>query len=688
MAFGLVAAIPFDSWRFSLRVANPGHEGCSTSQVMKFENRKDAGIILSKRISRQHWLRPVILALPRGGVPVAAPIAKKFEVPLNVLLVRKIGAPFQPEFALGALVEDGTLHVNDPKTLHNTLPEADFERIRERERLRILEQKQKFRGGKDLPDLSGLEVILVDDGIATGATVFAAIEALKRQKVAKIAVAVPVCAASTAQEIRTLGVELISVIEPERLMSVGMWYRDFSQVEDEEVLGLLGAGPIQSGSSGNPGRRGTKLASQIAERLMPLATDEDLAPLIAHLRSCPVVMLGESTHGTSEFYTLRNRISRYLIRNEGFSFVAVEGDWPASQKLNRLMREPPSPQSRVRSPVEVMKGFKRWPTWLWANHEVAEFLESIRGLHASFYGLDVYSLFESLDHVIAYTMRVNPFLGNMLKQRYSCFEPFQRDEYAYARSLQRFPEGCASEVLANLDELLKSRLEPEEKIDERFSAEQNARIVVNAESYYRALLSSDERSWNVRDAHMLETLDLLLDLSARMKREPKGIVWAHNTHIGDYRATPMAKEGYVNLGGLARQTFGPEKVGLVGFGTWSGSVVASNAWGGREQVLPIPPAHEGTWEAHFHEALEMRRMKQGFVLFEEGDREGPFSEVLGHRAVGVVYHPRAEGRRNEVPTSLSNRYDAFVFIDETRALRSLHAIHEAGKFPETWPGGV
>jgi len=665
---------------------------------MKFENRKDAGIILSKRISRQHWLRPVILALPRGGVPVAAPIAKKFGVPLHVLLVRKIGAPFQPEFALGALVEDGTLHVNDPETLKSAVPEAEFQHIRERERARILEQKQKFRGGKDLPDLAGLEVIVVDDGIATGATVFAAIESLKHQKVSKIAIAVPVCAASTAREIRALGVELISVIEADRLMSVGMWYRDFSQVEDEEVLELLGAAPTASGSAaaspsrGNPGRRGTRLASQIAERLMPLATDEDIAPLIAHLKNRPIVMLGESTHGTSEFYTLRSRLSRYLIRNEQFSFVAIEGDWPDSQKLNRLLKGPSSPQTKTRaqsdSPIDVMKGFKRWPTWMWANREVAEFLESIRGLRASFYGLDVYSLFESLDHVIAYTMRVNPFLGNMLKQRYSCFEPFERDEYAYARSLQRFPEGCASEVIANLDALLKARLEPEEQTEERFSAEQNARIVVNAENYYRALLSSDERSWNVRDAHMLETLDLLLDLSTRLKREAKGIVWAHNTHIGDYRATPMAKEGYVNLGGLARQTFGPEKVGLVGFGTWSGSVVASNAWGGREQVLPIPPAREGTWESQFHEALEMRRMRQGFVLFEDSDREGPFSEVLGHRAIGVVYHPRAEGRGNEVPTSLSNRYDAFVFIDETRALRSLHAIHETGKFPETWPGGV
>ncbi len=231
-------------------------------------------------------------------------------------------------------------------------------------------------------------------------------------------------------------------------------------------------------------------------------------------------------------------------------------------------------------------------------------------------------------------------------------------------------------------------MEPGENPQDRFSAEQNARVVVNAESYYRAMLSSSEKSWNVRDSHMLDTLDLLLEQCRISKRNPKGIVWAHNTHVGDYRATDMIEEGYVNLGGLARQTLGTANVGLIGFGTHHGKVVASHAWGGREQILPIAPARAGTWEAHFHEALKLRGWKQGCVIFEEGDQEGPFSEVLGHRAIGVVYHPRQEGRGNDVPTSLSRRYDAFIFVDETRALHSLHTLHESGKFPETWPDGV
>ncbi len=645
---------------------------------MRFTNRRDAGQILAKRIEKSEWKDAVVLALPRGGVPVASAVAKRLGVPLQVLLVRKLGAPLQPEFALGAVAEDGSVWVNAPALRYEGMKPADLESIKIRELSRISEQKSKFRGGQDLASMRGRKVILVDDGIATGATVFAAIEAMKRQEASKIAVAVPVCAPSTARLIRAEGVELIDVIEPERLASVGMWYEDFSQVEDEEVLQEL------EGASPHAKRNPSRLAHQIAERLLPLQSEEDFAPLLARLRSKRVVMLGESTHGTSEFYQLRAKISSYLAQNEGFSFVAVEGDWPAAFRLNRYVK-----QGAGKSAREVMRGFRRWPTWMWANEEVAGFIEEQRkGSRCPFYGLDIYSFFESMDCVIEYAEKVNPFLSRLLKQRYSCFEPFERDEFAYARSLQRFPEGCATEVLSNLESILKERIMAGDDPEERFSAEQNARIAVNAENYYRAMLASDESSWNVRDSHMLDTLDLLLSRNQSKNRPAKGIVWAHNTHIGDYRATDMARAGYVNLGGLARQSMGAANVALVGFGTHSGRVVASHAWGGREQILPLPEADSGTWDSYFHEALKLRGWRQGYVLFEEADREGVFAEVLGQRAIGVVYHPGHPARGNLVPTSLSRRYDAFVFVDHTSALHSLHGPHDAGKFPETWPRGV
>jgi erythromycin esterase-like protein/predicted phosphoribosyltransferase len=584
----------------------------------------------------------------------------------------------QPEFALGAVAEDGSLYVNERALRYEGLKLADLDPMIKREQSRIEEQKKSFREGMDLPPITGKKVILVDDGVATGATVFAAIEYLKRQKASKIAIAVPVCAPETAQQIRNLGVDVIAVIEPERLASVGMWYQDFSQIEDREVIQILKGSPPETRR--NPSR----LAHQIAERLLPLSTDEDLAPLIAHIRNREVVMLGESTHGTSEFYRIRAKISRFLSRNEEFSFVAVEGDWPDSQKLNSNLKN-----ARTKSVREIMKTFKRWPTWMWANEEVADYLEAERrGNPCPFFGLDVYSFFESMDAVIEYAKKANPFLAKLLKERYSCFEPFQRDEFSYARSLERFPEGCATEVLLNLESLLKENLDPAIDPDERFSAEQNARIVVNAENYYRALLGSDEHSWNVRDGHMLDTLDLLLGQCRRKGKPEKGIVWAHNTHVGDYRATDMVRSGYTNLGGLARQSMGADRVALVGFGTYSGRVVASNAWGGKEQVLTIPDAPAGSWDAYFHEALKVRGWKQGYLIFDAKDQDGPFAEVFGQRAIGVVYQPNRDSRGNSVPTSLSRRYDAFIFVDQTTALHSLHAIHETGRFPETWPRGV
>lgn len=644
---------------------------------MRFRDRNEAGQRLAKRVLRSEWQDAVVLALPRGGVPVAVSLAQKLGVPLQVLIVRKLGAPLQPEFALGALAEDGTVWLNEDAIRFEAVKPEELAAIRENERRRIQEQKSRFRRGEGLPALSAKKVILVDDGIATGATMFAAIEAVKKQGPKKILVAVPVCAASTSRQIVAAGAELLALAEPERLISVGMWFDDFSQVEDEEVIGeLVGSSHRRRGSG--------RLSQLIADRLHPLEEDADLAPLIAHVRHRKVVMLGEATHGTSEFYRFRARLSSWLLRNEDYSFVAVEGDWPDAERLHRHIRN-----GKHRSAREVMKTFRRWPTWLWANAETAEFIEERKkGDRAGFFGLDVYSLFESMNCVIEYAARENPFLARLLRERYACFEPFERDEYAYARSLQRFPEGCATAVLQNLEALLRERLQPGEPREERFSAEQNARIVVNAEAYYRALLGPDEQSWNVRDSHMLDTLDQLFGWCVRNSKPEKGIVWAHNTHVGDYRATDMSAGGYVNLGGLARRTWGAEQVALVGLGTYTGKVLAARAWGGREQVLPVPPAQAGSWEAHFEEALRARNLRQGYVLFDHRDHEGPLAEVLGHRAIGVVYHPGHEGRAHFVPTALSRRYDAFVMFDETHPLQSLHNPHLTGRFPETWPKGV
>jgi erythromycin esterase-like protein len=581
-------------------------------------------------------------------------------------------------------MEDGSVWMNPEIAARGRYPDASIQSIRAIEWNKILNQKILFRDGRDLRIDPEETVVLVDDGIATGATVIASIRMLKDAGCKRIVVAVPVCSDDAADRIRNEGAEVFALVETDHLRSVGLWYQDFTQVEDEAVVRILKGFKVPMPKL-NPGNR---VVHTIADLLQPLESDSDLDPLLQQIQAKHIAMLGEASHGTSEFYRIRDRISRKLLKDSEFSFVAVEGDWPDLYRLNRYAK-----LGKGKSAKQVMQSFRRWPTWMWSNGEFESFVEFMRSepkvSECGIYGLDVYSLFESMDSALEYVQSVNPFLAKAMRARYSCFEPYERDEYAYSRSLQRIPEGCSVQVLQNLEALLQMRMEKGQDDEGRFSAEQNARIAVNAENYYRALLGGDEHSWNVRDSHMLDTLDLLLDRYSRKKgTASKGIVWAHNTHVGDYRATDMEREGYVNLGGLARKTYGRDAVSLVGFGTHSGKVMASHAWGGKEQIMVTPPAPEGTYEAFFHEALKLRKLKQGFVILGAREREGVLAEIHGHRAIGVVYHSKQENRGNYVPTSLANRYDAFVFVDQTSALNSFHAVHEHGKFPETWPQGM
>ncbi len=413
----------------------------------------------------------------------------------------------------------------------------------------------------------------------------------------------------------------------------------------------------------------------------PVRNPEDLGPLVEKIKDKRVVLLGEATHGTAEFYQLRAMISEILIRDHGFSFVAVEGDWPDATRLRRYIQK-----SEGGSAKEVLERIHRWPRWMWANAEVADLAEDLKKLGTPFYGLDVYSLFDSMDAVLSYLEKVNPLLGRRLAGRYACFNSFGRDEIAYAKSLLEYPQGCQAEVISSLEDMLRMRMtEGQRDGHDLFDAQQNARIAKNAEDYYRAMLRGDTSSWNVRDQHMQETLELLLEHHGK---DTKAIVWAHNTHIGDYRATDMWSDGYVNLGGLARQRFGARNVALVGFGTYQGKVIAGHAWGAVEQEMTLPPAKTGSIEECFHVAMERQGLRSCFLIFDEKLRDDALCRVLGHRAVGVVYDAGHERRGQYVPTSLSERYDAFIFVDQTTAVHPIHGVIEYGNIPETWPMGT
>lgn len=636
---------------------------------MIFQNRKHAGQLLGKALSHYKNEDAVIFALPRGGVPVAAEISIALKLPLDVLIVRKIGAAFQAELAAGAICEDEDPVWNQSVLSQIGLSAEDLAPNLRAEKEKIKKQRELFRGNEKASSVHHKTVIVVDDGLATGFTMLAAIKYLKKKGAAKIVVAVPVAAEKSARQLRTKVDEVVILEKPADLWAVSQWYDDFSQVSDEEVVADLHRNSMSK----------SDMALDISHSLFKFKKPGDLHALAEAVKDKRVVMLGEATHGTSEFYQIRAELSKMLIENHGFSFIAVEGDWPDAYHLNRYINKGEGESAR-----DVLKRNHRWPTWMWANEEVARLAEWMKYKNTGFYGLDVYSLFQSIDEVVRYLKEKEPHLAEEIAKRYACFEPFESDEISYAKSLIKYPAGCKTEVLTNLQKILDLRVKKiTEDDDGLFSAKQNAHIAANAEAYYRAMIDTDDKSWNVRDIHMMDTLDRLLE---RHGEGAKAIVWAHNTHIGDYRATDMVDAGYVNIGGLARQSYGKENVALVGFGTYEGKVLASRAWGGVEEIMTVPPAVESSYEYQFHRAAVQAGAQQFFLLFNQEHPQ--FANRMGHRAIGVVYDSSREKRSNYVPTELSNRYDAFVFVDVTHALHSLHVPYLQGDFPETWPTGM
>ena len=423
----------------------------------------------------------------------------------------------------------------------------------------------------------------------------------------------------------------------------------------------------------------------------PLATPADLDPLLERVDDAHYVLLGEASHGTAEYYTWRAEITRRLISEKGFSFVAVEGDWPDCYRVNRCVKhggEAPA------DPREVLDRYERWPTWMWANEEVVAFTRWLREHNADrpaaemvgFYGLDVYSLWDSMAEVVRYLERVDPDAARAARHAYACFDPYHEDEHWYARATALVPTSCEDEAIEMLRTLRQKA--PEYRADGRdayFNAEQNALIARNAELYYRTMIRGGPTSWNIRDHHMVETLERLM---AHHGDRAKAIVWEHNTHIGDARFTDMARAGMINVGQLVRQQHEAEGVVLVGFGTHRGSVIAAEEWGLPMQWMRVPDARTGSYEDLMH------RTGIGDFLLLFGDEDGlePLStleEPRGHRAIGVVYDPDHERWGNYVPTILPRRYDAFLFFDETRAVDPLHMpVRVDGEVPETYPTGM
>lgn len=435
------------------------------------------------------------------------------------------------------------------------------------------------------------------------------------------------------------------------------------------------------------------LAAMVRAAAQPLHGPADLDPLMERIGDARLVLLGEASHGTSEYYTWRAALSRRLIREKGFSFVAVEGDWPDCYRVNRYVK---GYEDSGESAYEVLHAFDRWPTWMWANREVEEFTEWLRRRNfilpeerkVGFYGLDVYSLWDSLRAVLEYLEDADGGAVEAARAALRCFEPFGGDVQDYAWHTMMVPDACEDDVVELLRALRGAA--PQFQNDGResyFDAEQNAFVAKNAERYYRAMVRSNASSWNVRDEHMADTLDRLL---AHHGPDARAIVWEHNTHIGDSRHTDMARAGMHNIGRLARERHERDGAVLVGFGGYRGSVIAGRAWNAPMERMPVPEAIPGSWEDVMRRAAMANGSGSGAMLLmlEDLRNSEVATQARGHRAIGVVYDPDHE-RGNYVPSSLPWRYDAFLFFENTRALRPIHMEpKDDGEVPETYPSAV
>ncbi len=422
-------------------------------------------------------------------------------------------------------------------------------------------------------------------------------------------------------------------------------------------------------------------------RINPLQTPLDLDSLLEQIGDARIVMLGEASHGTHEYYTWRSEISQRLIREKGFNFIAVEGDWPDCYRLNRYVK---NYRGAGASAFGVLHAFNRWPTWMWANWETVALGEWLSDHNQSlavnrkvgFYGLDVYSLRESMEAIINYLKKVDPSAVPAAEKAFHCFSPYEREEgtlYAYASLM--VPEPCTNEVVSLLAEIQRKTPQYNSDHENVFSAEQNALVSVNAEKYYRAMLAGGATTWNIRDNHMMQTLQRLLNFHGP---ESKAIVWAHNTHIGDARATDMRFEGMHNVGELARKHYGDKEVYLIGFGSYEGSVIAARRWGKKPQHMAVPPAVPGSWEY----MLQETGIQNGYLYTRDFRDNGWLDYEIGHRAIGVVYNPSSDKSRSYVPTRVPFRYDAFVFFRQTKALLPLHITPDNRQMPETYPFAV
>jgi len=669
-----------------------------------FRDRGEAGQVLAALLGGyRDKPNVIVLGLARGGLPVAYEVARELGAPLDALIVRKLGAPGREEFAVGALAGGGRVVVNDDVLRGLNISPAQLREIAEREGRELARREAAYRGGRPPLDVTGKTVILVDDGLATGSSMLAAVQALRESEPAELVIAVPAAPESTCREFAGIVDDVVCASMPTPFLAVGESFWDFTQVTDDEVRELLArpttdAPPIAAHP--DPAELVARVAIDAPGGVPPADVLDDL------IGDARIVLIGESSHGTHEFYAARAEITKWLIRDKGFNAVAAEADWPDAYRVNRFVRGLDSgPGGDDKTPEQALRGFQRFPAWMWRNTVVRDFVGWLRwhnGRSAAegrrqtgFYGLDLYSLHRSIQEVIRYLGNVDPKAAARATARYACFDHSAGDDgqaYGYAAAFGAGPS-CERQAVEQLVELQRNAIEylrhdGDLAEDELFYARQNAVTVRDAEAYYRGMFAGRVTSWNLRDKHMAQTLSALIDhLDRGAGPEPARIVvWAHNSHVGDARATEVSADGQLTIGQLAREQYGAQSR-LIGFSTYSGAVTAAGDWGGAAENKTVRPALAGSIEELLH-----RTGKSEFIIaMHDGSPAADALEVVRlARAIGVIYRPETERQSHYFHVRPSDQFDAMIHIDSTRALEPLEptSVWVAGQNPETYPSGL
>lgn len=665
-----------------------------------FRDRREAGRVLGRLLDEFRGRTDVVvLGLARGGVPVAFEVARALGAPLDAYIVRKLGLPGREEFAAGAIAAGGRIVLNDDVVRALGVGPDQLRPIVERETRELERREAAYRGSRPPVDVAGKTVILVDDGLATGASMRAAVTTLRESEPARIVVAVPAAPESTCRELSALADDVVCASMPTPFLAVGESYWDFTQTGDDEVRTLLATPTVETPSVAAP------TAAEIIDRVAidcprGVPDPQVLEEIVGDAR---IVLIGECSHGTHEFYEARAEITKWLIEYKGFTAVAAEADWPDAYRVNRWVHG----RGADDSADAALSGFERFPSWMWRNTVVRDFVEWLREHNdssvdgtgtAGFYGLDLYSLHRSMQEVIAYLDSVDPAAADRARRRYACFDHASDDDgqaYGYAAAFGAGPS-CEREAVDQLVELNRDALAYLDRDgilaeDELFCARQNAQTVRNAERYYRTMFGGRVSSWNIRDVHMAQTLDALIEhlTETRVAHGGSGparvVVWAHNSHVGDARATEVGADGQLALGQLVRQRH-PSSCRLIGFSTHSGTVTAADTWGGEAHRKTVRPAPPESIEEVFHDTG-----RNAFVV-RMGDRRAAqaLEAVRLARAIGVIYLPQTERQSHYYHVRPADQYDAMIHIDRTHALTPLEttSVWIQGQTPETYPTGL